>query len=171
MHDLLLHNTQQTDHRLQDVFIYKAGVITFLKSMLLSNFLIRWSLNILNKNNILMMLNKSLIQWFWVNVTTKPHFFVQSCLNFIRFCILELVLLTRLNFFLIGLIKHFFVVLFFKGWWHLVAFIFTCSYIFLRGYRAGCMICCFTTHSRQTIEYTARGDTTYQFIALSARPY
>ena len=41
--------------------------------MLLSNFLIQWSWNILNENNILMMLNKCLIQWFWVDVTTKPR--------------------------------------------------------------------------------------------------
>ena len=47
---------------------------TFLKSMLLSNFLIRWSWNILNKNNISMMLNKCLMRWFWVDVTTKPRF-------------------------------------------------------------------------------------------------
>ena len=42
---------------------------SFLKSMLLLNFPIRSSSNILNKNNILMMLNKCLIQWFWVDVT------------------------------------------------------------------------------------------------------
>ena len=48
---------------------------TFLKSMLLSNFLIRWSWNILNTNNVSMMLNKCLIQRFWVDVTTKPPFF------------------------------------------------------------------------------------------------
>ena len=34
--------------------------------------MIRWSWNILNKNNISMMLNKCLIRWFWVDVTTKP---------------------------------------------------------------------------------------------------
>ena len=48
---------------------------TFLKSMLLLNFLIRWSWNILNLFNISMMLNKCIIRWFWVNVITKaPNF-------------------------------------------------------------------------------------------------
>ena len=42
---------------------------SFLKSMLLLNFPIRSSSNILNKNNISMMLNKCLIRWFWFNVT------------------------------------------------------------------------------------------------------
>ena len=52
--------------------------------------------------------------------------------------------------------QHIYLILFFfNAWWHLVAFIFTRSYLFLRGYRAGCMICCFTTHSRQTIDYTS----------------
>ena len=53
---------------------------TFLKSMLLSNFLIWWSWNILNKNSISMMLNKCLIQWFWVDVTTKP-WQILFCIN------------------------------------------------------------------------------------------
>ena len=35
--------------------------------------MIQWSWNILNKNDISMMLNKCLIQWFWVHVTTKPR--------------------------------------------------------------------------------------------------
>ena len=52
---------------------------SFLKSMLLSNFLIQWSWNILNKNNISMMLNKCLIQLFQVDVTTKPHLDKQVC--------------------------------------------------------------------------------------------
>ena len=42
---------------------------SFLKSMLLLNFLIRWSWNILNLFNILMMLNKCIIWWFWFDVT------------------------------------------------------------------------------------------------------
>ena len=46
---------------------------SFLKSMLLLNFLIRWSWNILNLFNISMMLNKWIIKWFWVDVTTKAQ--------------------------------------------------------------------------------------------------
>ena len=47
---------------------------TFLKSMLLLNFLIRWSKYILNLSNISMRLNKCIIQWFWVDVTSKARF-------------------------------------------------------------------------------------------------
>ena len=51
---------------------------------------------------------------------------------------------------LFGQIQHKRVFLcFFKICWHLVAFIFTLL-SFLQGYIAGCIICCFTTHSRQT---------------------
>ena len=46
---------------------------TFLSQMLLSNFLIWWSWNILNKTNISMMLSKCLIRRFWVDVTSKAH--------------------------------------------------------------------------------------------------
>ena len=46
---------------------------SFLKSMLLLNFLIQWSWNILYLFNILTMLNKWIIRWFWVNVTTKAQ--------------------------------------------------------------------------------------------------
>ena len=60
--------------------------------MLLSNFAIRWYLDDIQifiiYLNISMMLNKILIQWFWVDVTTKA-----LLLN-----ITELVLLTSLNF-------------------------------------------------------------------------
>ena len=43
---------------------------SFLQSMLLLNFLIRWSWNILYLFNISMMLNKWIIWWSWVDVTT-----------------------------------------------------------------------------------------------------
>ena len=46
---------------------------SFLKLMLLLNFMIRWSWNILYLFNISMMLNKWIIRWFWVNVTTKAQ--------------------------------------------------------------------------------------------------
>ena len=42
----------------------------FFKSMLLVNFRIQCHLNFLNFLNILMMLNKCIIQWFSFNVTT-----------------------------------------------------------------------------------------------------
>ena len=45
----------------------------FLKSMLLLNFLIQWSWNILYLFNISTMLNKWIIRWFWVDVTTKAQ--------------------------------------------------------------------------------------------------
>ena len=48
---------------------------SFLKPMLLLIFLIQWSWNLLNLFNYLMMLNKILIQWFWVDVTTKACLF------------------------------------------------------------------------------------------------
>ena len=48
----------------------------FLKSMLLLKFLIRWCSNILNLFNISMMLNKFILQWFWVNVTTRAQLYL-----------------------------------------------------------------------------------------------
>ena len=74
---------------------------TFLKSMLVLNFLIRWSWNILNKNNILMVLNKCLIRWFWVNVTPKPH--ISTMLNKIliqwfSMLLQNLIILSHLNY-------------------------------------------------------------------------
>ena len=45
----------------------------FLKSMFLLNFSIKWYSNIFNLLNILMMLNKFIIQWFSINVTTRSQ--------------------------------------------------------------------------------------------------
>ena len=42
---------------------------SFFKSMILLNFPIRWSSNILNLFNIFMILNKLIILWFWFDVT------------------------------------------------------------------------------------------------------
>ena len=44
---------------------------SLLKLMLLLNFLIRWYWNISNLFHISMKLNKILIWWFWVDVSTK----------------------------------------------------------------------------------------------------
>ena len=58
----------------QDLTIFSAlKKSSFFKSMLLLNFPIQWYLNILNLFNISMMLNKCIIQWFWVDVTTKAQ--------------------------------------------------------------------------------------------------
>ena len=73
---------------------------SFLKSLLLPNFLIWWSWNILYLFNILMMLNKWIIRWFWVDVTSKAwnlygRFYTQyppprnslSPYNFLHLCL------------------------------------------------------------------------------------
>ena len=52
---------------------------SFLKSMLLLNFLIQWYWNILYLFNISMMLNNWIIQWFWVDVTTKALKLCVTC--------------------------------------------------------------------------------------------
>ena len=44
---------------------------SFLKLMLLLNFLIRWYLNILNLFNISLMLNKCINLWFSIDVTSR----------------------------------------------------------------------------------------------------
>ena len=58
---------------------------SFLKSMWLLNFLILWSWNILYLFNISMMLNKWIIQWFWVDVTTKAQFFASEMRRFCNY--------------------------------------------------------------------------------------
>ena len=52
---------------------FKFGINNFsaFKKSSFLNFPIQWYLNILNYLNILMMLNKILIQWFWADVTIQ----------------------------------------------------------------------------------------------------
>ena len=49
---------------------------SFLKSMILLNFPIQWYLSILNLFNISMILNKWIILWFSLDVTTRSQLFV-----------------------------------------------------------------------------------------------
>ena len=86
--------------------MYKAGALTyfsslkkssFLKSMVLLNFPIRWYLNILYFLNISMILNKWVIPWFSFNVTTRSQKTVTLFENrFTRLHLLDFVLHTFL---------------------------------------------------------------------------
>ena len=77
---------------------------SFLKSMIIINFPIRWSTKIFNLFNISMMLNKLIIRWFSIDVTAKSQLSVYGwqfldakfydhhcvCLHFQQFLQLEL---------------------------------------------------------------------------------
>ena len=52
--------------------------LVFFKSMIVLNFPIWWSSNILNLFNISTILNNCIFQWFSIDVTTRSRFFQSS---------------------------------------------------------------------------------------------
>ena len=68
------NKSMETTHRINFSALKKT---CFLKSMLLLKILIQWHSNIFNILNIWMMLNKCIIQWFWLNVTIWSPIFEQ----------------------------------------------------------------------------------------------
>ena len=71
----------------------------FLKSMCLQNFPIRWYLNILNLFNISMMLNKCIIQWFWVECYSSRWYYIEF--------ILHVFIFTKVNIIIIFVVEAF----------------------------------------------------------------